>query len=393
MTRACKRASLAAGATAASGCTISSVAEVSFPGRKSTCVWVGGCIADHSSANTPPHTLTMPHKHTRKPNAAKDESHFNLAPTSRAAPLPAFSKSRKDAKLQQQQQQQQSRKDGKAPKAAKKAVATTYKQDDTPRAFARMMQFHATGKRPDGLDDGERPAKKRKVAPASTKKVGEAVAPAPEAVEMPKILPGERLADYAARVDQALPVGNLVRRGKGPQIDGLKERVTKTEKRLKKMYAAWREEETRLREKEEEAAELEEEAEEERRAMYGEDYKGLESMSRKKRKVLGESKDDDEDPWAVIKTRRAEAEAEAAAEEAKGKKRGGLKGVHDVVQAPPTIKVVPKEKFKVKNGAKVDVANVPTSAGSLKRREELSDARREVIERYRAMMKGEGRGL
>lgn len=62
----------------------------------------------------------------------------------------------------------------------------------------------------------------------------------------------------------------------------------------------------------------------------------------------------------------------------------GLQGVHDVVLAPPTL----KEKFKVsRNGAGMDVANTPTKAGSLSRREELSNARRAVIEQYRAMMK------
>jgi hypothetical protein len=64
-----------------------------------------------------------------------------------------------------------------------------------------------------------------------------------------------------------------------------------------------------------------------------------------------------------------------------------------VAQAPPEL-VKPKEKFKPIRGAKVDVANVPNKSGSLMKREELGDARREVIERYRAMMKGQrGEGI
>ena len=58
------------------------------------------------------------------------------------------------------------------------------------------------------------------------------------------------MADFAARVNQALPVGGLSRKGKQP--DGVKERQTKTEKRLHKMYAEWREEEARRKEKLEE---------------------------------------------------------------------------------------------------------------------------------------------
>lgn len=86
--------------------------------------------------------------------------------------------------------------------------------------------------------------------------------------------------------------------------------------------------------------------------------------------MIGETGDDD-DPWAELKA-----------------KREAPKGLHDVAQAPPSLKKV-RQKFKVKDGAKVQVVDVPNAAGSLKRREELSDARKEVIERYRAMM---GRG-
>ena len=60
--------------------------------------------------------------------------------------------------------------------------------------------------------------------------------------------------------------------------------------------------------------------------------------------------------------------------------------MHDVVQAPPVFSVLPKERFKIKSGARVDVANVPNKAGSLKRREDLGGARKGVIARYRQMM-------
>jgi hypothetical protein len=327
----------------------------------------------------------MPHKHTRKraPDG-KDDSHFNLAPSARARPLPAYAGVTKTTGKGKQQAAKQ--------KVKPKISTTGYKEDDTPRAFARMMAFQTTKKRPSGLDDetADRKAKRQKRKQEAADSIAEAAAASTqEKVELPKIQPGERLADYAARVDHALPVSGLARKGNGPKIDGMKERVTKTEKRLKKLYATWREEEAKIKAKEEEEAEAEEEAEDERRAMYGKDYEEP-HRGGKRQRLVGEQNDGEEDPWAVLKAKRAEAERLREAEELSGKNRKskGLKGVHDVVQAPPTLKVIPKEKFKVRNGAGADVANVPNAAGSLKRREELSDARRDVIERYRAMMNG-----
>ena len=259
----------------------------------------------------------------------------------------------------------------------KRASEDGYKHDDTPRAFARMMQFQGSKKRPrSGLDDGSESRKAKKARKLETTASESTQDTAPQELtrpEMPKILPGERLGDFAARVDHALPVGGLARKGK-VKIEGVKERQTKTEKRMQKMYAAWREEEARRKEKEEERREQEEEAEDERDAAMGSQSLKLTSGSRnaKRRKMIGEQVGEDDDPWAELQA-----------------KRERPKGLHDVVQAPPSFKAVPKEKFKVPNGAKVNVENIPSSAGSLKRREELSGARKEVIERYRAMMKRE----
>ncbi|KAK3691560.1 hypothetical protein LTR37_018569 [Vermiconidia calcicola] len=323
----------------------------------------------------------MPHKHTRR--KGDDASFYDLAPTTVAKPLPAYEKPSKDPKAKPKQ-----------PKVARPQTrdqSKGYKHDDTPRAFARMMQSRTSNKRPrTALDDGNETRKakqkRRKIELAANISGGNIAqneqpgprAPAPPKPDIPKILPGERLVDFATRVNHALPVGGLERKGKGAPLPGMKERQTKTEKRLKKMYASWREEEARLREKEEERREQAEEAEEEKEAEYGGQNVRLpdgDGRRRKKQKVIGEQAgDDDDDPWAQLKA-----------------KRDAPKGLHDVVQAPPTFKVKPKEKFKVRNGARVDVENIPTAAGSLKRREELSGARKEVIERYRSMM-GKGKG-
>ncbi|KAK4553849.1 hypothetical protein LTR86_009024 [Recurvomyces mirabilis] len=352
----------------------------------------------------------MPHKHTRKPGTRND-SDFNLAPTSQAKPLAAFAGVTKWEKKGVKGRGGNGKKALEKKTKRKSTATSNYKEDDTPRAFARLMQFHTTGKRPSGLDDNrdaDRKAanKKRKLQQQDTETAVQALAaetqPTPS---IPTIQPGEKLSDYAARVDQALPVSGLERKGKGVQIEGMKDRQTKTEKRLQKMYAEWRKDEARIKEKEEERQEEEEEQEEERRVVFGEDYDG--GGNGRRRKVVGEVSGatgggggNEDDPWAVLKKKRkvAEAAAEAEAKEQEQvaaqqhvRKKKGLKGVHDVVLAPPTLKVIPKEKFKVRDGAAVDIANVPAKAGSLKRREELSGARRDVIERYRAMMK-EGRG-
>lgn len=238
-----------------------------------------------------------------------------------------------------------------------------------------MMQLRDGQKQRSGLDDGEsrKTKKKRKTDEASkdeTQITQKALPVDPHTGEQLKIMPGEKLADFAARVNQALPLGGLTRKGK--YKEGPKERQTKTEKRLHKMYAEWREEEAKRKEKLEELQEKQEEEDEEKEAEYGGQRVDFPDSGRKakRKRMVGEVDDADDDPWAVLKTRRE-----------------APKGLNDVVQAPPTLKVIPKEKFKVRNGAKVNVANVPGAAGSLRRREELGEARKEVIERYRAMMK------
>lgn len=258
-----------------------------------------------------------------------------------------------------------------APPKRQRNTTKDYKEDDTPRAFARLMAQQGGQRLRSGLDDGEAKKAKKKA-----RKVAEAEATISSAqsdgAEKLKILPGERLDQFAARVNQALPVGGLSRKGKA--VEGDAPRRTKTEKRLHRMYAEWREQDAKRREREEEFQEEQEEKDEELQTEYGGQPIKLQAEGKKaKRKRMLTEAGDNEDPWAVLKA-----------------KRDAPKGLHDVAQAPPELKVVPKEKFKVKDNAKIEVANVPGKSGSLKRREELGEARREVIERYRAMMKGKG---
>ncbi|KAF2216621.1 hypothetical protein CERZMDRAFT_33904 [Cercospora zeae-maydis SCOH1-5] len=309
----------------------------------------------------------MPHKHKRK--RENDKDHYDLPPTKLARPLANYEKVEK--------KHHKPKKGAPKPQTKQKSHgAVAYKGDDTPRAFARMMHLQQTGKRQrSGLDDGIRKSKKSKSSTttldasetdqAEQKEVEETAAKL-------KIQPGERLSDFAARVNQALPLSGISQHRK--KIEGAKERQTKTEKRLHKMYAEWREQDRKRKEAEEEFLEEQEEKDEELASALGGQAIHLSSEGRKakNKRMLTEAAEKDEDPWAVLK-----------------EKREKPKGLHDVVQAPPELKPV-KEKFKVRNGAKVEVENVPGKSGSLKRREELGQARKDVIERYRAMMKGKG---
>jgi len=233
------------------------------------------------------------------------------------------------------------------------------------------MQLHKTGRGPQGLDDGNaRPNKKRKrgdAEPAEQRstKIKETALP------VPKILPGEKMSEFSARVNQMLPITGLST--KGVKVEGMKERRTKKEKKMHKMYAEWREQDAKRKDKiqeaedkaEEDAAEDDEwDGPEPLKVLGGED--ASEKTSKRKRRHGG-GKDDD-DPWAVLNARAVKPK------------------LYDVAQAPPEFVKVPREIFKVKNGAKVNVANVPSAAGSLRAREALGDARKSIIENYRQMM-------
>nr|OQO17240.1 hypothetical protein B0A51_14291 [Rachicladosporium sp. CCFEE 5018] len=288
----------------------------------------------------------MPHKHTRKDT---NKSDFNLPPTVQAKPLPAYTK----ASLLSSKAKSNKR---------KRTAIPGYGADDTPRAFARLLSKQNTQKPRSGLDDGNR---KRGDKPAKAKPKP---TPTESSRDVPRLLPGERISDFNARVDQSLPVSGLARKGR-QSIPGVKESRTKTEKRMHKMYAAWREEDQKRKDVLEAAREEAEDGDSDPETAAATAGFGL---SKKRRREIGESEEKEGDVWEVLK-----------------EKRGGRVALNDVAQAPLEIKVKPRERFKVKEGARVDVANVPKGAGSLKKREELGSARMEVIERYREMM---GRG-
>jgi hypothetical protein len=230
------------------------------------------------------------------------------------------------------------------------------RHDDTPKAFARLMQLRETGKGINSLDNGDSngAGKKRKRAQPETARPVEK-----EASVHPTIQPGERLADFAARVNQALPVSGLARKAK--TVDGVKERQTKHEKKLQKLVNGWKEEEARRVEKAAGDRDIADEDIEEEKTIWEDRNAELTRGKKGKRQ-------EDDDPWAALKGKREEP-----------------KGINDIVQAPPQFTTIPKNKFKVQDGAKVE--NVPVASGSLKRREELGETRLGLIERYREMMR------
>lgn len=278
----------------------------------------------------------MPHKHKRRHGDA-DLSTKDLAPSVGVDSLPI----------------------GKKPASArpsKKRKRSGDLEDDTPKAFVRMMQFQKTGQRPTGLDDGEKPRKKKKHAHAA-----EATASNQDKKAL-RIMPGERMAEFSARVNQALPLAGINQKGK--KIEGFRERRTKLEKKITKRQEEWRKNEEKRKEREEEARDLEEEEDE------APDYWGSKDGRRSKRqRRQGDTGAAVDDPWEKLKDAREKP-----------------KGVFDVVQEPPTFTRLPTEKFKVKQGARVDVVDVPNAAGSLRKREELGDTRKSLIESYRRMM-------
>lgn len=263
---------------------------------------------------------------------------FDLPPSQKAKPLPVNRGSRhKNAPSQSA--------------GVNKKRKTRSAADDAPRGFKRLMAFAQGKKNRSGLDDGVKPPKKRKaVQSENTSSEASKPSPAP-GVEMPTIRPGEKMADFAARVDAALPLSGLVTKtvkdGKDPV--GLKVRRTKKEKKMHKLYDQWRDEDKKIKEKrEEEMDEATERQIDEDLANgtwrdwtkdYSQDTADVGSNNKRKKKQGKGGKGGKaakDDPWAEFEKKHAEPK----------------RGLHDVVQAPPELQG-PGNKLKPK--ALIDV--------------------------------------
>ncbi|KAL4801153.1 hypothetical protein BDV19DRAFT_8809 [Aspergillus venezuelensis] len=343
----------------------------------------------------------MPHKHKRRQN---DESTYDLPPTLIAKALPVRGPSAPG-----KNQQGKKKGNGKPnpttnanPKTQpKNKDATTSRkksalEDDTPRAFRQLMQMqerraaaqNAKRKRDSGDSDSdsdasEDQAPKSKKNVNNNKKKNQASKEAEQVSELEaktslKILPGEKLSDFAARVDREMPLSQMKRSAKPTPSENLPKlqdhKVTKHEKHLKRLQAQWREDDARIKEKEATEREEREEEMDEQLQLWkdweveaGKKKKRNPNYTQGKKKGGGGDDDDGPDPWAKLRKKRAAVNP------------------FDVAQEPPQLKK-PREIFKVRGGAKVDVANVPASVGSLRRREELASERRNIVEEYRRLM-------
>ncbi|KAJ8132266.1 hypothetical protein O1611_g1357 [Lasiodiplodia mahajangana] len=306
----------------------------------------------------------MPHKHTRR---LQDETTFDLPPTQIAKSLPV-----KHPGSKENGKRGAKGKEAPAPQANNlKRKRTTTTKDDAPRAFKRLMAY-ASGKKPrSGLDNGDEPrsgkAKKRNAAQDAKSTEAKANAKA-AAVAIPTIRPGERMSEFSARVDAALPVSGLVNKSMNGNKDplGLKVWRTNKERKMHKMYDEWREQDRKIKEKREE--ELEQEAERE----LEEEESGVSWKLNIGNQLSGKGKKkskDDKDPWEDLRKKRGETRP----------------GLRDVALAPPELTAKPSKQLLVR-GAAVQVSNVPKSAGSLKKREELQTARNDIIAAYRKKM-------
>ncbi|KAE8380130.1 hypothetical protein BDV26DRAFT_290691 [Aspergillus bertholletiae] len=321
----------------------------------------------------------MPHKHKRKQN---DADIYDLPPSMIAKALPVRDPnsknktSKKNVKETKPQDKLQARRKG----------AT---DDDTPKAFLRLMQFQTRGKQaPSNPNTGESKKRKRGAentdnATQTTRKKAAPAAAVEQSTDVghqmkPKILPGEKLSDFAARVDREMPIAGMKRSDKPSKSDlaDIREhKVTKHEKHLLRLQSQWRKEEAEIQERE--VAEREErEAELEDQLELWKEWEMEAGQGKAKKKGGGARKKggqgaDKSDPWAKLKKSKDRLNKPA--------------NPFETAEAPPQL-TKPREIFKVRGGAKVDVANVPTAVGSLRRREELANERRNIVEEYRRLM-------
>ncbi|KAF9892538.1 hypothetical protein FE257_001647 [Aspergillus nanangensis] len=360
----------------------------------------------------------MPHKHKRRQD---DKSIYDLPPTEIAKSLPVYDPNSKSWKTDKNKKNKNNKNNknkkplqnakGKPiakPETSRKATAM---EDDTPKAFLRLMQRQTQRNQgpSNPSEEAQEPAKKRKresgdktnprkksatktakkpttttttaAAAATTTTDTEPTAPAssaPETQPKLKILPGEKLSDFAARVDRELPL-SMMKKSDKPAAAGMpnirEQRQTKHEKHLRRLQKQWREDEKKIQEREaEEREEREDEREEETRQWREWELEAGKAKAKKKgagKKGKNQNGEDYEpDPWAKLNKARMNKQSNPS---------------FDVVEAPPQL-TKPREIFKVRGGAMVNVANVPAAVGSLRQREELATERNNIVEEYRRLM-------
>ena len=196
-----------------------------------------------------------------------------------------------------------------------------------------------------------------------------------------RILPGEKLGAFAARVDAALPLAGLTKKivvKDGKDEQGIKVHQTRRERKMHKLYGQWRAEEQKIQEQKEEELErsaeraLEKDPASINSSTFARELDEQPEKRKGKRKGRQRGVSPDEDPWLELKRKRGEPKIE----------------LHDVVKAPPQLNKKTTRQLKV-GGAAVSVGTIPKAAGSLRRREVLEATRADVLEAYRKIREHE----
>ncbi|KAF4553859.1 Hypothetical protein D9617_6g095920 [Elsinoe fawcettii] len=314
----------------------------------------------------------MPHKHTRRAGGPSDKD-FDLPPTSRAKPLAVGKKS------------------GTTELKGKKRKRGN--EDDTPREFKRLMELqkHMSNKKSGGVPkariDREDVPRQKKNRAAPLKKGSEetAIKVEEEAVDGSHEDKDVKKAEKPKRSNGLCDPAWGVRGPLDKDVPALKEKSSRLQRKIEKKVATWRNEDERLRKKREDDIAKYREQEEERIATLLE-KSGMSSSVMDDPDVLKQLGLDDEADEV--------AEKEIMAKRGKKKRRGKEeddfavlkdkrekpKGLHDVAKAPPELKKL-KDRFKAQRPG-----TIAGGEGGLKRKADLSEARQEVIRRYREMM-------
>ena len=283
-------------------------------------------------------------------------SRFDLPPAARAKPLsvqkPQTRTEVLDNDVDRERKSNKRRKPNFESEDTRKKAA-----DDTPKQFARLMAWSQEGRAlRKGLDDGEMGKKERskknktKVARKTNENVGDGSVPVHDGVRFNKdvserahkartkstkppipakhimsqsllrdqehddsapvvveektklrIKPGERLQDFALRVDQTLPLSSVPKHSTRetvniPQLKS-QQNLTKHNKKLLRLQSQWREEEKRRKDKGEEREDELQDQKEEDSLLWSSVHGQQSSKKGKKMKAGGV---DERDIWKVL---------------------------------------------------------------------------------------------
>lgn len=226
--------------------------------------------------------------------------------------------------------------------------------DDTPRAFQRLTHLtrSTNGTIFSSQDKTSVSAKTKPSHESSSNAKGSQI----------KIRAGEKLSDFGARVDQALPIADMVRKSnkKTETYDKFQDKLKRHKKCSTHRMRGSKTPSGNVYSEDVRYSYLDLDAG--AQVFDGNTFKVTNHTKRKKSRCAHRT--NLEDPWAVLETKRHKSS-----------------GLHDVAQAPPELKSL--KRIKTSNGS--GGVNFRTKI-SLRRQEELEQVRKSVIQNYRRIM-------